>query len=219
MKNIIIVGLAVVMTFLAGCTTVTMPNGTKVSKEVYRNQSNMMLMESANRAEGEYNRNNPIPNLPEFCNTRGEVSAVQAATCALAAANANMAMMYRDSNHENSAKYAAGIIREQSRERSSNKDRWFRLFGLIYATERNHNNNGYKGDHGTQITVNGSRVGGDGNASGDQDINIGVGRGNQTGVDNGSSSGYADDYGTTGNFAPDNSDNSSEFLPPLEEVE
>ena len=60
----IVFAMFLALTALTGCATVTLPDGTRVSKEVYRAKAAQDLMTMAVAADREYDSRNPITPPP-----------------------------------------------------------------------------------------------------------------------------------------------------------
>lgn len=147
--------LVLVVAFLGGCM-VTMPDGTKVSKEYFRAKSAQDLMILATAADREYDQRNPIEPPPEFCD--GPQSDAQtAAICVMATSTYNAQLQVREDRRKAHAAYATAVLDRQADERERWKDRAFNLFGLIYQTERTASR---QASAGTSIRINGHRVSG-----------------------------------------------------------
>lgn len=147
--------LVLVVAFLGGCM-VTMPDGTKVSKEYFRAKSTQELVTLTVAADREYDIRNPIEPVPEFCDNTN-LDSQTAALCVVATSAYNAQLQVREDRRKAHAAYAAAILDRQADERERDKDRWFTLGGLIYQTERTASR---QASAGTSIRINGHRVSG-----------------------------------------------------------
>lgn len=133
MKRLLILAVLI----LSGCTY-TLPDGSKVARDVYRMESQQELMMLATAADREYDSRNPIQPPPAYCT---EGTAVQtdmaiAAICALSVSAYNAQLQVREERRKASSHYAAIVIDRQEESRERRMDRWFSLAGLVYQTER-----------------------------------------------------------------------------------
>lgn len=207
--------LAVVVAFLGGCM-VTMPDGTKVSKEYFRSKAAQDLMILATAADREYDQRNPIEPPPEFCDGP-QADAQTAAICVMATSTYNAQLQVREDRRKAHAAYATAVLDRQADERERWKDRLFNLGLAVYQTERTASR---QASAGTSIRINGHRGSGAGRAGaggaggagsgaeeiagvggpagagggtsghtvGDQTINVVVGDGNQSSAGSGTHS-------------------------------
>jgi hypothetical protein len=162
---------------LGGCTY-TLPDGSKVARDVYRMEAQQELLKMANEADREYDKRNPIQPPPQVCVNPDitSMSGPDLAYCAMAMATYNAQLQVREERRKASSHYAAIVIDRQEESRERRMDRWFSLAGLVYQTERvaSRQSTGPT----TKISVRGHTVSGRG-ASGGGGASGGLGGGDE----------------------------------------
>src|SRR5690606_31382120 len=98
---------------LTGCATVTLPDGSRVSKEVYRAEAAQDLMTLAVAADREYDSRNPITPPPSVCADGGSLSGADLAYCAMAMATYNAQLQVREQSRKDKVAYASAVIDRQ----------------------------------------------------------------------------------------------------------
>jgi len=148
--------LVLVVAFLGGCM-VTMPDGTKVSKEYWRSKSAQDLMILATAADREYDARNPIVQPPAVCTDGTSLSGTDLSYCGMMIATYNAQLQVREERREAHAAYATAVLDRQADERERMIDRWFNLGLAVYQTERTRTR---QASTGTSIRINGQRTSG-----------------------------------------------------------
>jgi len=222
-----IVGICLALATLAGCATVTLPDGSRVSKEVYRAEAAQDLMTLAVAADREYDSRNPITPPPAVCADGSALSGSDLAYCAMAMATYNAQLQVREQSRKDKVAYASAVIDRQIEERERRMDRIFGLAGIVYQVERGTRVAGRGANSGPVVAISGHQVrgnhkgGGAGSAgaedqglggvagagggtgasiTGDQNVTVVIGDNNQSGAGAGTYSPvleYATDMATT----------------------
>lgn len=219
MKSTLVISVA--MATLTGCATVTLPDGTKVSKEVYRAEAAQDLMTLAVTADREYDSRNPITPPPAVCTEEtGGLSGSDLAYCAMAMATYNAQLQVREQSRKAKVAYANAVIDRQIAERERRMDRIFSLAGIVYQTERGSRVSSRGASSGPVVQISGHQVrgnhkgggaGSDGDfaglggstgasITGDQNVTVVIGDHNQSGAGDGMYAPvleYATDMGST----------------------
>jgi len=159
--RVVAICLALASVTLTGCATVTLPDGTRVSKEVYRAEAAQDLMTLAVAADREYDSRNPITPPPAVCADGSSLSGTDLAYCAMAMATYNAQLQVREQSRKDKVAYASAVIDRQIEERERRMDRIFGLAGIVYQTERGSRVSSRSANSGPVVAISGHQVRGD----------------------------------------------------------